>query len=249
MTYSTGGPGYPPAQPNPYASTNTPTSQFAKPEPGPSNWPAYLLGAVIALGLIGYLVSFGPNIPNDSLVTVALVLAGLLAAIDLVPKQRDYTGVVVVIASIGFLLAISHMIKGSGGGWAWITTVALTVLQALAAAGALLLEAGVITPPAPRPKYEQYPPYGAAGQYYGQPAQPQQQYTQPPGYPYGGYPGGPMTGAYPPPPQPGPPTPPTGFPTYSQPPAPAQAPQAGQGPEDHQPQPQDSSAQSAPPPG
>jgi Family of unknown function (DUF5336) len=245
MTYSTGGPGYPPPQqPNPYGSPPpTPTTQFAKTEEGPGNWPMILLGVVIALSLIGYLVSFFPNVANDNLVRVALVLAGLLATVDLLPKQRDYTAVVSVIASIGFLLAISNIYNGSSG-WAWIAIIVLTGLQALAAVGALLLEAGVITVPAPRPKYEQYPPYGAPGQYYGQP--PQQTYTQPPAYPgYGGYPGAPAA-VYPPPPQAGPPTPPTGFPTYGQPPTPTPAPAPG--PEDNQPQPQDSSAQSGPPP-
>jgi hypothetical protein len=261
MTYSTGGPGYPPAQqPSPYPQPSAPTTQFAKPEEGPGKWPMYLLAAVAVLGLIGYLVSFGPNVANANLTTVALVLAGLLAAVNLAPKQSNYTGVVAVIAATGFLLAISYIRNGASG-WAWITIVIVAGVQALVAVLALLMEAEVITPPAPRPRYDQYPQYGAPGQYYGQPSQlqqpapqpqqgyapqPQQNYTPAPGYaPYGGYPGGPA-GGFPPPPQAGPPTPPTGFPTYGQPPAPAPAP--GPAPEDHEQQPQDSSAQSGPPP-
>ncbi|HUO37083.1 MAG TPA: DUF5336 domain-containing protein [Mycobacterium sp.] len=234
MTYPTGGPGYPPAQqPGPYA----PTTQFSKVEEGPSKLPVYLLGAVVILGLAGYLVSFGPvwksnemgtmggaTITGGSLEIVALLLAALLAAVTLLPKQRNYTAIVAVIAVIGFLLAISEMITKPGFlavGWALIVIVVLAGLQAVAAIGALLLDAGLITPPAPRPKYDQYPQYGG---YYGQPgqpqptppSQPQQNLSQRPAYPqYGGYPapGFPSGG-----PQSGPPTPPTGFPTYGQPP-------------------------------
>ena len=54
------------------------------------------------------------------------------------------------------------------------------MLQAIVAVAALLFDAGVITPPAPRPRYEQqqYGQYGGPGPYYGQPQQhgpPQQQ--------------------------------------------------------------------------
>ncbi|MBV9088401.1 MAG: DUF5336 domain-containing protein [Mycobacteriaceae bacterium] len=240
MTYSTGGSGYPPAQQHgPYA----PTTQFSKAEEGPSKLPVYLLAAVVVLGLAGYLVSFGPvwksseigtmggsTITGGSFEIVALVLAALLAAAALLPKARNYTAIVAVVAVVGFLLAISELITKPSFlsvGWALIVIVVLAGLQAVAAVGALLLEAGVITPPAPRPKYDQYPQYGG---YYGQPGQGHQQHTPPsqpqqnlgqrPAYPqYGGYP--PATGGFPPGggPQSGPPTPPTGFPTYAQPPS------------------------------
>ena len=240
MTYSPGGSGYPPAQQHgPYA----PTTQFSKPEEGPSKLPVYLLAAVVVLGLAGYLVSFGPvwksseigtmggsTITGGSFEIIALLLAALLAAAALLPKARNYTAIVAVIAVTGFLLAISELITKPSFlsvGWALIAIVAVAGLQAVAAVGALLLESGVITPPEPRPKYDQYPQYGG---YYGQPgqgpqqqpappSQPQQNVGQRPAYPqYGGYP--PSTGGFPPGgPQPGPPTPPTGFPTYAQPPS------------------------------
>jgi hypothetical protein len=241
MTYSPGGAGYPPAQQHgPYA----PTTQFTKVDEGPSKLPVYLLAAVVVLGLVGYLVSFGPvwksnevgpvgatSITGGSLEIVALLFAALLAAVGLLPKARNYTAIVAVIAVVGFLLAVSELINKPSFlsvGWALIVIVVLAGLQALAAVGALLLEAGVITPPPPRPKYDQYQQYGAPGGYYGQPGQqpgqPQQHSPQPqqnfgqqrPGYPqYGGYPSGQPTGGFP---QAGPPTPPTGFPTYGQPP-------------------------------
>jgi Family of unknown function (DUF5336) len=266
MTYSSGGPGYPPAQQHgPYA----PTTQFAaaKPEERPSKLPQYLLIAVVVLGLVGYLVSFGPvwksseigpvggsNITGGSFEIVALVLAALLAAIGLLPKQKNYTAIVAAVAVIGFLLSISELINKPSFlsvGWALIAILVLAGLQALAAVGALLLEAGVIALPPRRPKYEQYAPYG---QYYGQPlGQPQQHAPQPqnfqqrPGYPqYGGYGPGAPTAAFPAVgPQTGPPTPPTGFPTYGQPPAPAPtAPQGGGAPTEKLPQQDSESAQS-----
>jgi Family of unknown function (DUF5336) len=237
MTYSTGGSGYPPAQQHgPYA----PTTQFSKVEEGPSKLPVYLLAAVVVLGLAGYLVSFGPvwkssevgtmggsTITGGSFEIVALVLAALLAAVALLPKQRNYTAVIAVIAVVGFLLAISELITKPSFlsvGWALIVIVIVAGLQSVAAVGALLLDAGVITPPVARPKYDQYPQYGG---YYGQPGQgpaqhtpqPQQNLSQRPAYPqYGGYP--PSSGGFPAAgQQSGPPTPPTGFPTYAQPPS------------------------------
>ncbi|MBV8928511.1 MAG: DUF5336 domain-containing protein [Mycobacteriaceae bacterium] len=265
MTYSPGGPGYPPAQQHgPYA----PTTQFTKSDDGPSKLPVYLLAAVVVLGLAGYLVSFGPvwkssevgpvggtNITGGSLEIVALVFAALLAAVGLLPKARNYTAIIAVIAVVGFLLAVSELINKPSFlsvGWALIVIVVLAALQAIAAVGALLLDAGVITPPTPRPKYDQYQPYGAPGGYYGQPQQPGQQQPTPqqnfgqqrPGYPqYGGYPSGPPTGGFP---QSGPPTPPTGFPTYGQPPGPSAPTQQLPQQQAPQQQPDSSSAPSGP---
>ncbi|MCW2653779.1 MAG: hypothetical protein JWR32_4755 [Mycobacterium sp.] len=258
MTYSPGGSGYPPAQQHgPYAPTTQFSRveegpQFSKADEGPGKIPVYLLAAVAVLGLAGYLVSFGPvwkssemgtmggsTITGGSFEIVALLVAALLAAVALLPKQRNYTAIVAVIAVLGFLLAISELVTKPSFlsvGWALIVIVIVAGLQAVAAVGALLLDAGIVTPPAPRPKYDQYPQYGG---YYGQPGQqpgPQQhgppsQQTpgQRPAYPqYGGYP--PPTGGFPGGgQQAGTPTPPTGFPTYGQPPNQGSGPGQGQG--------------------
>ena len=244
MTYSTGGSSYPPAQQH---GPHAPTTQFSKTDDdhGLNKLPVYLLGAVVVLGLAGYLVSFGPvwkssemgtmggsSITGGSFEIVALIFAALLAAVALVPKQRNYTAIVAVIAVVAFLLAISELINKPNFlsvGWALIVIVVLAGLQAVAAIGALLLEAGLITPPAPRPKHDQYQQqyggyYGQPGQYPGQQQhtpQSQQNLSQRPGYPqYGGYPGAQSTGGFPAGgQQSGTPTPPTGFPTYGQPPS------------------------------
>ena len=83
-------------------------------------------------------------------------------------------GVVAAVSVLGFLLVIAEIINKPDGvsiGWALYVVIVLTFLQAAVAIGALLLDAGIISAPAPRPKYEQqqYGQYGGPGQYYGQP--------------------------------------------------------------------------------
>lgn len=267
-----GSPGYPPAQ-QPTNQFSAPTQQFGKvgePGPsaaeGPSKLPVYLAAAVAALGLAVFLSSFAPlftisasdfpglgSISGSSfglvLAVGASILAGLFAGASLLPKQTVSSAVIAVLSVAAFLLVIAEVINKPSGAtidWGLYLIIAFTLFQAIVAVAALLFDSGVITPPAPRPKYEQpYGQYGAPGQYYGQPGQLGQpgqpgqhhggpQHGQPqqqrPGYPStypGGFQGGPSTGGYSPgqqsgPPsgqQSGPPTPPTGFPTYGQPPS------------------------------
>ena len=252
MTYPPGSPGYPPAQsPGTYGASSTPS--FTKSDDGESNLKLYLTVGVVALGLATYLLSYGPMItrvlPNgDELVesgsTLPIdlgLLAALLAGVSLLPKAKDFAAVVAAVAMLGGLLLLEDTIGASGRGWALWFALGCGVLQAILALSALLLDAGVITPPAPRPKYDQYGPYGQYGGYYGQQA-PYQQTPQQSGYGsgYGGYPSGPSTGGFSavgqqsgpiPAPQSGPqhgsheaqqqgsPTPPTGFPSFSPPPS------------------------------
>ena len=279
MTYSQGSPGYPPGQPT--TQFAAPTQQFGQIESGPSKVPLYLTIAIAALGLAVYLSSYGPMFtttisdlpqlgsisgtsPVLSIAIIVSVLAALLAGASLLPKQDDRIAVVASLSVLGFLLVIAETINTSGASidWGLYLVIAFTALQAFVAVGALLLDAGVISPPPPRPKYDQqYGQYGGPGQYYGQPGQhaphqggpPQQQgpqqhapQQQRPGYPSqygGGYPSGGGFSAMGP--QGGPPTPPTGFPTYGQPQPSSSAPTT-QVPV--QPQPSSSSQQSGPAP-
>jgi hypothetical protein len=155
--------------------------------------------------------------------TVAALLAALLAAVGLLPKSKNYSAVVAVTAVLGVLLVLGQVFnrpKGFSIGWALWLVLACTLLQAIAAVAALLYESGVLTLPAPRPRYEQYGQYGPppAG-YYGQPGG-QVQAPQP-GYPTqypGGYPTAPVAGGYGPldgSVDNSPETPPTGFASYS----------------------------------
>ncbi|VEG57563.1 transmembrane protein [Mycolicibacterium aurum] len=251
-----GGSGYPPAQ-QPTPQFGTPTQQFnTAPEAGPaaegpSKLPVFLNAATAVLGLLVYLSSFGPQFSVDAsdfpgvaelsgssfgvlFAVIAAVVAGLLAAVGLLRKQPNFTAVVAVAAVLGFLLVLGDSVNSPAGtsiDWGLYLVIAFTLLQAAVAVVVLLFDSGVITPPVPRPKYEQpQQQYGQyPGQYYGQPHGGQQHQgpqQQRPGYPTpyggstGGYPGsGQNTGGFPASPQSGPPTPPTGFPTYGQPPA------------------------------
>jgi len=250
-----GGPGYPPSQ-QPNAQFAAPTQQFSKlPETesataGPSKLPVYLAAALAALGLLVYLGSFGPQFSAGTeffitpfridLAVVASVLAGLIAGAGLLPKQTARPQLVGVLSLLSFLLVISVVLTAPSAvtlDWGLYVVVAFTAIQAIVGVAALLLDAGIITAPAPRPTYEQPQQYGQyPGSYYGQPAgapqgQPQQHGAHQqapqqhrPGYPspYGGsgYPStGPSTGGFPAASSSGPPTPPTGFPTYGQPPS------------------------------
>jgi Family of unknown function (DUF5336) len=245
MTYPPGSPGYPPAQ-QPTTQFAAPTRQFGKlPEPatpaaeGSSKLPVYLLAAVAALGLAVYLSTYGPLFEAGAdfftpllldLGVVASLMAGLMAGVALVPKQKAASALVAVLSMLGFLLSVAIVLTAPQGvsiEWGLYLIIAFSVVQAIVAVAVLLFDAGVITPPAPRPRYEQqqqYGQYGGPGPYYGQPHQPgppHQQQPQRPGYPSqygGGYPGGP-SGGFPGGQHSGPPTPPTGFPTYGQPPS------------------------------
>lgn len=249
--YPPGSPDYPPPQQQQQPTTQfaAPTQQFGKaPEAapaaeGPSKLPLYLTAAVAALGLAVYLSSYGPLFQaigvSGELFTPTLldlgvsasILAALIAGVGLLPKQKVAPAAAAILSVLGFLLTLEIVLTVPDGvsiDWGLYLVIAFSVVQAIVAVAVLLFDAGVITPPAPRPRYEQQQ-YGQYGQpYYGQPHQPgpphQQgpQHQQRPGYPSpygGGYPGGPSTGGFSGGPQSGPPTPPTGFPTYGQPPS------------------------------
>lgn len=219
---------------------------------GPSNLATYLTLAVAVLGLLvfgfnfadpyGLKAGFASNLPREitsslvvqrSILTflpaIAAVSAALLAGIDLLPKQKNLKAWVATLSVLGLLLAIVEVAQVSDGleiKWGLYVVLALTVLQAGSALAALLLDAGVIQPPAPKPQVDPYG-YGAPGQFYGQPqapaAQPRPDYGQPYGQP-GGYPPpgqpGPQAGGYPgarPQHDDSPVTPATGFPSFGQP--------------------------------
>lgn len=212
MSYPSGPPGNPGYQSGPQAPQyGAPPPQYAVPqEPvpaGPSKLPLYLAGAIAILGLAVYLSGFGPmftldlpSVPGlstlgDSVsatpvgVTLAMalaVLAGLLAGVGLLPKQTKAHAVTAVLSVLAVLLVLSQLVGQPSQvkfGWGLYLLIALTVLQAVAAVAALLLDAEVITAPVPKPRYEQQPygQYGAPGGYYGQQpdyGQPQPDYGQ-----------------------------------------------------------------------
>ncbi|WP_144207944.1 DUF5336 domain-containing protein [Mycobacterium tilburgii] len=180
MTYSPGNPGYPQAQPR--GSYPGASPSFAKTDDGESKLPQYVNIAVVVLGFAEYLLNFGPTFVlsadlgpasggragDAGTAVLVAVLAALLAGLSLLPKAKDYSGVVAAVAVLGALLSISEVINTPAGfavGWAMWPLVACSVLQAIAAIVVLLLEEGVITLPPPRLKYDPYAQYGQYGQY------------------------------------------------------------------------------------
>ena len=189
-------PGYPaPQQTAGYGVPAAPPPVVAA--PGPSKLPAYLTVSVAVLGLLAYLFSFGPlfNINTNlgpfggaeltasgmGYWTISALIAALLAIVGLIAKDTTYSPVVTVAAVLGVLLVIGQVLNRPSAisiGWALWVVLLLTLAQAAAAIAALLYENGVLTPPAPRPRYDQYGPYGPPPVgYYGQPG------GQAPGYP------------------------------------------------------------------
>lgn len=267
MTYPPNSPGYQSAQPT--TQFAAPTQQLGRaPEPAasePSSLPMYLNIAVAVFGIAVYLANFGPlfTISNSDfpqlgtasgsttelgLAVVASLLAGLVAGVALLPKQKALDAWVAIISVLAFLVIVAELLSAPAEvtiGWGLYVVAAFSFLQAGAAIANLLLNAGVIAAPEPKPRYEQHQGYGQyQPQYYGQQGGQQQggQHGAPqhggqhqalpqqrPGYPqqYGGYAGGSSTGGFPAPGQQsgqqpgqhqsGPPTPPTGFPVYGQP--------------------------------
>lgn len=255
-------------QPSAQGQSHAPAAAAAA--AGPSKLPFYLLAGVAVLGLLVYLISFGdvftiestdfPQLGSASgtsqgvvMAVVAALVSGLIAAASLLPKQKAPIGVIAAVAVLSFLLTLAEIIQKPEGvsiGWALYTLIVLTFVQSAVAIGALLLDAGILKAPVPKPKYEQQPsygPYGQPSQYYGQHAPHQGAGQQRPQYPsqgqYGGYSGGSSAGGgfAPIGQHGGPPTPPTGFPTYSQPQASQSSGPSGQA----QPQPQSSASSSS----
>jgi multisubunit Na+/H+ antiporter MnhF subunit len=174
MAYPSGVEGYYPAeQTGAYGSY----SQWSPdPETGANLTHRRLTIAVVLLGLCSYLVSFGPmlNMAGIDWDVRFAVLAGLLAALGLLPRQTPALKIVAALAALGFLDALSRVIVRAEGiepGWALWVLVVLNALQTGVAIGALLTQ-----PDASDEQQAWYAAYAeqyaqAAAQYYGQDAQ------------------------------------------------------------------------------
>lgn len=139
--------------------------------------------AVVVLGLACYCVSFGPAADgggNDWHVRFA-VLAGLAAAIGLLPKQNAIPWLTAILAAAGFLDALSNVLTSSG--WVLTTIAVLNGLQAVAAVAAMWLAPETPTAAAAG-GYEAYLDYynQAVQQYYQQGAVAQPDTSQRSGY-------------------------------------------------------------------
>jgi hypothetical protein len=204
-----------PAAPAPSSESATTAPEDPQLAPGPAR---LLVLATAGLGLVIYVLGFIEAGLSGSLIGFLLLGGGLLAGAALLPKVGRVLVPAAVIVVTGTLFLLQAVAQGGASTTAIIALV-LAFLQAVAVIGAVLLDAGLVKAPAPRPRapqgygqpggYSQYPPgYGQPGGYgqygqqqgygqqgygapgYGQPGQ----YGQQPGYGQGqqgyGAPGG-----------------------------------------------------------
>lgn len=208
MSYPTGGSGYnTPGQPAaPSQAPNTGAAAAAPSTPAGSEGkglPFILTAATAGLGVLTFLLGFlpfvgikpvsigGTTVSSDETnslfafaggpaIVAIVLLAGLLAAVSLLPKQ-NLLGAAAATAVAGFLglLALTFSLpEGVELEIGAFVVIAFTLLTVVAAVVTLLFQLGIITPPAPKPAQPQQQP-GQYGQY-GQPGQ-QQGYGQQPG--------------------------------------------------------------------
>lgn len=131
--------------------------------------------AVVVLGLVAYAVSFGPAADgggNGWHVRFA-ALAGLAAAICLLPKQSGRAWLPALLAGAGFLDALSSALSSAeSSGWVLPTVAVLNGLQSAAAVAALWLAPEAPAAATVAGGYEAYLDYynQAVQQYYQQSA-------------------------------------------------------------------------------
>jgi hypothetical protein len=150
------------------------------------------LGAA-GLGIVIYLLGFvgGAGLATG-VIGPLLVGGGLLAGATVLPKAGRVLLPGGIAVTVGMLLLLQAVAAG-GASTIEVVALVLAFLQAVAAVGAVLLDEGIVTAPAPRPKAPPHvaPPVGFGPQPgpYGQPPYGQFPYGQPPPYGYGPQPG------------------------------------------------------------
>jgi hypothetical protein len=166
MAYPYGGPGqYPTQSPAAYGAYWPQLSGAAYRRTSPAN---QLVWVVLVLGLATYLVSYSavPQLGGTGWGVRFSMLASVVAALGLLPRQSAHTKLMSALAVMGFLEALSQLITGDQNrNWATIAIVILNALQALTAIAALLAQLRV-----PRAADRGFAPYDAYA-YYAQAAQ------------------------------------------------------------------------------
>jgi hypothetical protein len=155
-----------------YHSVYQPVSSGPRPD-DENPLPRNLFIAVAVLGLASYVFSFGPVVDGPEAfgwdVRFA-ALAALCAMLGVLAKQNPLPLATAVLATMGFLEALSNVLAGGDPGWALTVIVVLNALQAVAAVAALLLAPKGATKAADTGGYEAYVDYynQAVRSYYGQ---------------------------------------------------------------------------------
>ncbi|MFV8160782.1 DUF5336 domain-containing protein [Mycobacterium sp. 134] len=126
--------------------------------------------ATAAIGLILYGVSFGSPTPVEWALWPA-VLAAVIAAVGLAPRQPRHAWIVVSLAATGIAMALNTWIRTSDVGWALTTVLVLAVLQTGVAAAALMLDREPAEEISAESDYAAYTRYVQAYQIYTQQSQ------------------------------------------------------------------------------
>jgi hypothetical protein len=142
-----------------------------------SSLPRNLFIAVAVLGLATYVFSFGPVADGPETIGWDIrfaALAALCALLGLLAKQNPLPLAIAVLATMGFLDALSSVLAGTDRGWPLTVIVVLNALQAMAAVAALLLAPKDAATAADTAGYEAYVDYcnQAVHNYYSQQSQP-----------------------------------------------------------------------------
>ncbi|WP_101949756.1 DUF5336 domain-containing protein [Mycobacterium sp. 3519A] len=141
-----------------------------------SSLPRNLYIAIAVLGLATYVFNFGPVADGPETVGWDVrfaTLAALCAMFGLLARRGPLSLAIAVLATMGFLDALSNLLAAGDAGWALTVIVVLNALQAIAAAAALLVAPKSAGQP-DAAGYEAYVDYynQAVRSYYTQHAQP-----------------------------------------------------------------------------
>ncbi|MEU7631548.1 DUF5336 domain-containing protein [Nocardia sp. NPDC049220] len=194
MSYPTGGSGYntpAPSAPSSQAPAAGGASSGSSAAGSDAKGLPFLLAVgVAALGVINFLLGFLPflgskpldfdgtrvggqetaklfEVASGSPLLGLLLLGGILAGLSLLPKQ-SLIGAAAAASTAGFLALLFQSFNFGTGAelkWGAYVVLVLAFVQAALAIAALLFEAGILKPPAPRPAT---PPSGFGQGGYGQ---------------------------------------------------------------------------------
>lgn len=203
MTYPSGGfpsqgPHQPQSQGTQYLQPGAPQTPPRAPGGGRSlNLALILLLAVCALGLVGYFLAFAEAIPfGQGFLALSdpvqyMVFAALLTALHLAPKGPKLLPFIALLAVVPVFVLLDNVVEAPDLDGIVIVLFIVSILQAVAAVGALLTDNGVLKLPARAPQQPTYPgpaqfgkpgPFGQQGPFGG------------PGAPGPGAPGQPPAG-------------------------------------------------------
>ncbi|QRP45290.1 DUF5336 domain-containing protein [Amycolatopsis sp. FDAARGOS 1241] len=180
MTFPSGGPGYPqqgggqqqPPQ-GPPPSGGFPHQQPQQgPPPGagpalPQNLPLVLALVVTVLGVVQYFLGFSDEAGDVGQDTIFLLAGGLLSALHALPRAPKVLPFAALFSVVGALGALDTVVAEQTTPGIVTVVLILGIVQALVSVGALLMEYGILKPPAPKAAVPHYQPtqYSQPGQF------------------------------------------------------------------------------------